>query len=118
VETLSSFLKPSSPLDWLVIFLSVSLVLAGILLLMVARGRKPFFAFLILALLPLVLGLAITYLESRQVTRGVIAAGSGPGVAFAGWQHALVGTCIGAAGTVAAMLIGLFGLASRKNLKA
>jgi uncharacterized membrane protein len=119
VETLSDFMKHSSTLDWLVIFLSVILILAAILLLIVLRGRKPFYPFLVLALLPLLLGLATTYLKYREVDRMLSMVESvGVEAAAAGRREAWISTYVGAAGTGAAMLIGLFGLALKKDSRA
>ena len=116
METLSNFLKYSSPLDWVLIVLWLMVILFGILLLIVLRARRLFYPYLILALLPLLLGLASTYLKYREVDRlSLVAEYAGAEVVAASRREAWVITYIGATASGAAILIGLFGLALKTN---
>ena len=116
METFTNFLKFSSPIDWLVMFFSAIVILVGFVLLIVLRSRKLFYPFLVIALLPLLLGLATTYLKYRQVDRvSAMAQSIGAEAVAAGRQEAWVITYIGATASGAAILIGLVGLALRKN---
>jgi hypothetical protein len=118
VETLISFLKYSSPLDWFLMVLWLGIILFGLLLLIVSRARKLFYGYLFLALLPLPLGLATTYLKYLEVARmSVVAEYAGPEVVAAGRREAWVITYIGATASGAAILIGLSGLALKKGGK-
>jgi hypothetical protein len=116
VETFSNFLKFTSSFDLLIIVLTLILILAGILLLVVLRSRKPFYLFLVLALLPLLLGILSTYLKYREVERILtMVAEAGVEVADAARREAWIITYFGAAGTAVLALIGLVGLILKKG---
>ena len=116
METFSNFLKFTSPFDLLIIVLTLILIFAGILLLIVLRSRKPFFLFLVLALLPLLLGMLSTYLKYREIERMLtMLAESGVEVADAARREAWIITYFGAAGTAVLALIGIVGLILKKG---
>jgi hypothetical protein len=116
VETFSNFLKFTSPFDLLITVLTLILIFAGILLLIVLRSRKPFFLFLVLALLPLLLGMLSTCLKYREIERMLtMLAESGVEVADAARREAWIITYFGAAGTAVLALIGLVGLILKKG---
>ncbi len=116
METFSNFLKFTSSFDLLIIVLTLILILAGILLLVVLRSRKPFYLFLVLALLPLLLGILSTYLKYREVERILtMVAEAGVEVADAARREAWIITYFGAAGTAVLALIGLVGLILKKG---
>jgi hypothetical protein len=77
MEALKNFLQFSSPLDWLVIMLAAILILAGILMLILARSRRPIYWFLAAALLPLLLGMLTTYLKNRAMDKALAKVDSG-----------------------------------------
>ena len=67
MEALKNFLQFSTTLDWLVFTLAAILILVGILILVLARSRRPMYWFLAAALLPLLLGILTTYLKNRAM---------------------------------------------------
>ena len=77
MEALTNFLRFSSPLDRLVIVLAAILILAGILLLILARSRRPVYWLIAAALLPLLLGILTTYLKSRAIDKMLAQVDSG-----------------------------------------
>jgi hypothetical protein len=116
VETLSNFLRFASPFDLLIIVLTLILVVAGIVLLVVLRSRKPFYLFFVLALLPLLLGMLSTYLKYREINRMLtMIAEAGVEVVGAARREAWIITYFGAAGTAVLALIGLLGVLLKKN---
>ena len=116
METLSNFLKFTSSFDLLIILLTLILIFVGILLLVVLRSRKPFYLFLALALLPLLLGMLSTYLKYREIERMLtMLAEAGVEVADAARREAWIITYFGAAGTAVLALIGLLGVLIKKN---
>lgn len=120
MEALRNFLQFSTPLDWLVITLAAILILAGIVLLIVLRSPKPFYFFLVVALLPLLLGLLTTYLKYQEVERmlSMVARDSGLEAAEAGRREAWIITYIAAVATAVLALIGLLGVILKKRGKA
>jgi len=153
VDALKNFLQFSSPLDWLVLTLGAVLILVAVLMLILARSRKPIYWFLAAALLPLVLGILTTYLKNRAMDRALAKVnaetiGAAPKVSQlppppppprgarikptptpfptpdpgliveAGRREARLSTYVGAVGTAVPVLIGLFGLALKKNKNA
>ena len=118
METLSNFLKYSSAFDMLILLLAFIFILLGILLLIVSHSRRPFYLLLVLALLPLLLGMLSTYLKYREIDRVLtMVADAGVEVAGAARQEAWIITYVGAAGTAVLALIGLLGVLVKKNEK-
>jgi hypothetical protein len=116
VESLGEFLRHSSPLDLLILVLTLILVVSGMLLLIVLRSRKPFYLFLVLALLPLTLGVLSTYSKYREVDKMlVMLEDAGIKAAQGARREAWVITYIGAAGTAVLVLIGLLGVVVKKQ---
>ena len=100
-------------------FLVAALVVIGLALLLFMRNRKVWFAFLIVALLPLVLGLLSTWLKYQQLGRVMaMVENSALDVAEAARREAWIITYIGAAGTALSMLIGVLALLVKKERKA
>lgn len=119
MESLSNFLQFSSVFDWLVMFLAAALVAVGLALLLFVRNRKVLFAFLIVALLPLVLGLLSTWLKYQQLGRVMaMVENSALEVAEAARREAWIITYIGAAGTALCMLVGILALLVKKERNA
>jgi uncharacterized membrane protein len=120
MEAFKNFLQSSATFDWLVMTLTVIMILAGVILLFVARRPRSFYFYLGVGLLPLLLGLLTTYLKIQEVERmmAMVAPNSGVEVAEAGRREAWIITYIGAVGTVVAVLISLLGMISKKGRKA
>jgi hypothetical protein len=100
----------------LVLLLALILIFVGVLLLIVSRSRKPFYLLLVLALLPLLLGMLSTYLKTRELDRMLsVVAEAGGDVAEAARREAWIITYVGAAGTAVLTLIGLLGVVVKKE---
>jgi hypothetical protein len=120
VETLIPFLKSSSVVDLLVLFLviliSVFLIPVGIGISIASRSRKPICFFVMIAVLPLLLALFGTYLRFREIDRAIaLFPEAGEEVVAAGRREAWITTYIGAAGTALPFLIGVTGLVLKKD---
>jgi len=119
VETVTDFVKNCGLLDLFVIVVTLILILAGILILIVGRSRRVMFRLLVVAFVPLLLGLLDMFVKNRFLDRrvGLMGPLSTEAVA-AGRRDAMLIACIGATGTVMIVLIGFLGLALKKNVKA
>ena len=117
MEVATDFLKNCSLLDLLVIVVTLILILAGILILIVGRSRRVIYGLLVTASLPLLLGLFAMYVKNRVTSRGFDMFGRtlNPEAIALYRRDALIIACVGAAGTVAVVLIGFFDLAFKKN---
>jgi NO-binding membrane sensor protein with MHYT domain len=120
MQSLIPFLKHSSTLDLLVILLgiliTVLLVPIGIWIVSASRSRRPIYFFLIIAVLPLVLGHLETYLRFRGMEKALELFPDASHEVLASASHeAWIATYIGAAGTVVLWLIGLTGLVLKKK---
>ena len=120
METLIAFLKHSSVPDLLVIILvllsAVILIAVGIWIVIASRRRKPIYVFLMIALLPLLLGLLGTYLKSIESERAIARAERVSASLIAEVrQENWIMTDIGLVGTAVPVLIGVMGLAFRKE---
>jgi len=117
VQALRDFLQFSTTLDWLVTILIVILVVTGVILLIVARRPRPFYVYLGLGLMPLLLGLLTTYLKNQELQRMVAMLGPDGRVevAEAARREAWMITYIGAGGTVVAIVIALLGMISKRG---
>ncbi len=114
METLIEFLKNCGLLDLLVIASAVILILSGIIVLIIARARKPVYGFLAAVLLPLILGVLDFDLKNRFLEQGYGFVGRLDAEAIeAGKRDLLVVVGIGIAGTIVSVSIGFFGLALR-----
>jgi hypothetical protein len=118
VEAVTEFLKNCGLLDLLVIVVTLILVLAGILISVLARNRKSMYRLLVVAFVPLLLGLLDMFVKNRFLDRrfGLMGPLSDEAIA-AGRRDALVIACIGATGTLLLGLVGLLSLALKKNTK-
>jgi len=115
VETLISFLKFSSVLDWLVMLMTLVLILVSLVLLFTLRGRKPFYFVVALALLPLAGGLLSTFLKYRQMGRALEGMERVPAeVLENATSEAWVITYLAAAGALVIALIGIVGIVIKK----
>ncbi|HEY3027967.1 MAG TPA: hypothetical protein VGJ55_17590 [Pyrinomonadaceae bacterium] len=118
METLVDFLKNSTTLDLLVVVVTIILVIAGILISVLAGNRKSMYRLLLVAFVPLLLGLLDMFVKNRLLDRGVGLMGRlSPEAIAAGRREALVIACIGATGTLLLGLVGLLSLALKKNTK-
>ena len=119
METLISFLKFSSVLDWLVMLVTVVLILVSLVLLFALRGRKSFYFVLALALLPLFGGLLSTFLKYQQMGRAVEEMERFPAdVVERATAEAWMITYIAAAGALVIALIGIVGIVMKKPVVA
>lgn len=118
METVTDFLKSRGLLDLLVILVTIVLILAGILISIVSESRKPIHQLLVVAFVPLLLGLLDMFVKNRLLDRrfGFMGPLSVEAVAL-GRRDAIVIACIGATGTVVLVLIGFLGLALKKNVR-
>ena len=120
METLIPFLKNSSVLDLtvmsLVILIAVILIAVGIWTAIASRTRKPIYLFLMITLLPLLLALLGTYLRFRNIERAAaMFPDASAEVVAALRQEAWIMTDIGLVGTAVPVLIGVMGLAFKKE---
>ena len=100
----------------LIIGIAVILIPVCILIVIRSRRRKPIYFFLIITLLPLLLGLLGTYLIEIRIERDIALLKNvdAEGVAEAR-QAAWITTYIGAVGTAIPGLIGVTGLILKKE---
>jgi len=92
---------------------------AGILIAIASRSRMPIYIFLLSALLPLLLALIGTCLRLVNIEQAIsMNQDVGNEVVAAARQEAWITTYIGAAGTGLLALIGLAGLALKKERNA
>jgi hypothetical protein len=120
MDTLIPFLKHSSVVDLLVIFLviliTVVLIPAGIWIVIKSRSRKPICFFLVIVFLPLVLALLGTYLRFRNIESALAQVPeASKAIVAEARQEAWITTYLGAAGTALPFLIGVTGLVLKKN---
>jgi hypothetical protein len=115
VETLISFLKFSSVLDWLVMLMTLVLITVSLVLLLVLRGRKPFYFVVALAVLPLFGGLLSTFLKYQQMGRALEMTERVPSeVIESATAEAWMITYVAAAGALVIVLIGVIGIVMKK----
>ena len=116
MELLVDFLKDASLLDLLVILVTLILILTAFFKLVFFRSLRSMRRLLVMALVPLVLGLLAMYMKNRLLDRGVGPFGLVTGDALAlGRRDALLIACFGAIGTVVIALISLIGLTLEKR---
>src|SRR5215468_3249256 len=116
MEALTNYLKFSTGLDWLTIFAGITVILLGFILLLAVRTRAALYPFLIVALVPLLVGVLTTYVKNREIERVMTMVESvGIEAAVAGRREAMISTYVGGAGTVTAFLIGIVGLATKRK---
>jgi asparagine N-glycosylation enzyme membrane subunit Stt3 len=116
MESLTNFLKDLGLLSLLNILVTVILILAGFVTLIVARTRRAIYRLLAIASLPLLLGALSMYVKNRALDEGYGMFGRlNAQEIVAGRREALIIACIGAAGTIVLVLIGLFGLKRNRN---
>ena len=120
METLMPFLKHSSVLDLLILLLIILIALilipVGIWIAIAARTRKAIYFFLMLALLPLFLGLFGTALRFIKTER-VLARYPGVGaevIAEVNRENWII-TYVGMVGTAVPVLIGVLGVTFKKE---
>ena len=123
MESLIPFLKHSSTLDlfvvMLIIAIAVILIPVGIWIVIRSRRRKPIYFFLIITLLPLLLGLLGTYLRYIRIERALaLVPNASAEVVAEVRQEAWITTYIGAVGTAVPGLIGVTGLILKKKKQA
>lgn len=116
METLINFLKFSSVLDWLVIFLTLVLILVAGVLLFVLRRPKPFYFVIASAVFPLLGGLLSTFIKHQQMQRALQEMGNVSNDVLAQANaEAWVITYIAAAGALMIALIGIVGVMMKKS---
>jgi len=119
VETLISFLKFSSVLDWLVMLMTLVLILVSLVLLFALGGRKPFYFVVALALVPLCGGLLSTFLKYQQMGRALEEMERLPAdVIASATAEAWMITYVAAAGALVIALIGIVGIVMKKPVAA
>ena len=116
METLSNFLKFSTPLDWLTILAAVILIFVGLIMLIAVRRRTAMYFLLGIAVVPLLLGLLTTYLKNREIERIMsLVEPVDAEAAEAGRREALISTYLGATGTAIVELIGAIGIVIKRR---
>jgi len=116
VETLTDFLKNATLLTLLTLLTTVISILVGIAVLVFARVRRPMYLIVAAAALPLLSGLLTMYVDNRELDTGYGMFGRLSAKAIAaGRRDALITACIGAAGAVLMVLMGIVGLKSKRN---
>ena len=119
METLISFLKFSSVLDWLVMFLTLVLILISLVLLFVLRSRKPFYFVIAAAALPLAGGLLSTFLKYQQLSRALELMERAPAdLMERATAEAWMITYIAAGGAVVIALIGVIAIVTKRPMRA
>jgi hypothetical protein len=109
------FLRHSSVLDWLVLFLTAALVILALIMLIVARSRKPFFLVFAMAGLPLAGGLFSTFVKYQQLERALALAGSDSSdVVERAQAEAWIISYVGIAGAVIIAIFGLIGVITKR----
>ena len=115
METVGDFVKNLGLLDLLVIFVTGILILAGILILIFGGSRRTIYGLLGAALLPLILGLLDLYIKNKLLDRGFGMYPLNAEAIAAGRRGAITMAFVGACGTTLLVLMGLFGLASKRG---
>ncbi len=116
METLTDFLKNATLLTLLTLLTTVISVLVGIAVLVFARTRRPMYVIVAAAALPLLSGLLTMYVDNRELDTGYGMFGRLSAKAIAtGRRDALITGCIGAAGAVLMVLMGIVGLKLKRN---
>ena len=113
---LTEFLRNSTILDWLVLFLTGLLIIVALLTLMVVRSRKPFFFVLAAAVIPLAGGLLSTFVKHRQLEQAIGLAGSvSSEVVERAQAESWVISYIGVLGAIIIAMVGLIGVITKKR---
>jgi hypothetical protein len=111
LETLHNFLRFSTILDWLVIFITLFLMLVAVLLLIVLRSRTPFYFVIVSAVLPILGGLLSTFMKYQYAQRALENLGV---VATEAVEHARaeawIITYLAVTGAIIIALIGFLGV--------
>jgi len=113
---LEAALKYSGMMGWSIIVLSAILLVGGIALFLIVPGRRPVIWFLVLSLLPFVLGLCGTVIGFQAAFRTVAAAGgkAPPADLIAAEKVAMVTTYTGLLYAAALWVVGLVALAMKR----
>ena len=117
METFTAFVKNSTVFDLLTIPVAAGVVLLGLILLVAIRSRLPMYLLLVIAFVPLSLGLFATYLKNREIEKVMATLPESDRVegTAAGRREAMITTYIGGAGTAASALIAVIGLAIKRS---
>ena len=111
---IAEFLRHSTVLDWVVLFLTGVLVILALLTLVIARGKKPFFFVLGSAVIPLAGGLFSTFMKYQQLERAIALAGSvTTEMVDRAQAESWVISYIGVAGAIIIGLLGLIGVVTK-----
>lgn len=111
LETLQTFLKFSTILDWLVILLTLFLIVVSVLLLLLLRSPKPFYFVIVSAVLPVLGGLLSTFLKYQYAQRAMEELGAvAAEVVERGRAEAWIITYLAAIGAIIIALIGFLGV--------
>jgi hypothetical protein len=113
------FLRHANLLDLLNLLIAITLILAGIVTLMVARSRTSMYCLIATAVFPLLLGLLTMYMDNRIIDKWVgMAETLNAEVIAASRQEASINAAIGATAAALLVLMGMIGLRSKRNGKA
>lgn len=116
METLTNYLKFSSALDWLTIFVAIAVVLVCLILLIASRSRAAMYVLMGIAVVPLLLGLLTTYGKNREIERVRTMVESVPVEAVeAARREAIISTYIGGLATLVGVSMGIVGLAIKNR---
>jgi hypothetical protein len=111
LETLQNFLKFSTILDWLVIFITLILIMVAVLLLILVRSRTPFYFVILSAALPILGGLLSTFMKYQYANRALETVGMvAADVVERARAEAWIITYLAAIGTLIIALIGFLGV--------
>lgn len=111
----TEFLRNSSVFDWLVMFLTIVLILAALILLLTLRRAKPFYIVIGSAVIPLAGGLLSTFLKYQQARRFTEIADAGAEVIERAHAEAWVITYIAAVGSIIIAVLGLIGIVTKRR---
>jgi hypothetical protein len=116
LETLQTFLKFSTILDWLVIALTLFLIMVAVLLLILLRSPKPFYFVIVSAVLPVLGGLLSTFMKYQYAERalenlGAVAAEAVDRARAEAW----IITYLAAIGALIIALIGFLGVVLKRR---
>ena len=110
-ESLITFLKFSTILDWLVICLTLFLIMVAALLLIVLRSPKPFYFVIVSAVLPILGGLLSTFMKYQYLNRAIENVGAvSAEVVERARAEAWIITYLAAIGALIIALIGFLGV--------
>ena len=110
------FLRYSTPLDWLVMFITAVLIIVGLILVFVLRNPKPFYIVIVSAAIPLAGGLLSTTLKLSQLQRALTMVERAPAeLTDRASAEAWMISYIAATGAIIIGLLGLIGVVTKRR---